>query len=358
MELSRGEASYPSTVSEDPEARETALPGLDSWITPTERFYVRSHFSKIPETDASAWRLRVDGEVERSTELSYEELTSLPARSVVAALECAGNSRSYVTPPAEGISFLHGAVGNAEWTGVPLSVLLSLAGPTPGAMEVLCEGADFGEEEEEGLKLELEYARSLPMTKAMAPETLVAYRMNGELLQPVHGYPVRLIVPGWYGMASVKWLRRVTLLPSPYEGFFQSRRYVYIPSGEAQSKWEPVTSLQVKSLITRPRHGEVVRRGEFTVHGVAWTGQNEITRLELSTDGGQSWREAELFGPQAAGAWRRWRFLWNATRPGHFVLMSRASDSAGNVQPSSIPWNFRGYANNSIHAIAVEVPAG
>jgi DMSO/TMAO reductase YedYZ molybdopterin-dependent catalytic subunit len=339
MESTHGDADTLSTLSEVPDARETALPALDSWITPTERFYARSHFSEIPDADASTWRLTVDGEVERSLDLSFDELASLPARSMVVTLECAGNSRSYLTPPAEGIGFRHGAVGTAEWTGVPLHELLSRAGPKQGAVEALFEGADSGEEEEEGVKLEIDYARSLPLGKALDPDTLVAYQMNGEPLQPVHGYPLRLIVPGWYGMASVKWLRRITVLASPYEGFFQSRRYVYIPNGEAQPTWEPVTSLKVKSLITRPRHGEVVRRGEFTVEGVAWSGG------------------AEIFGPQAAGAWRRWKSEWRPTTPGHFILMCRAVDSGGNTQPANMPWNFRGYANNSIHSIAVEVPA-
>jgi len=346
-----------SVVSEDPACSETALPALDSWITPTERFYIRSHFSEVPNVDVSSWSLKVDGEVERSLDLSFEDLKSLPARSAVVTLECAGNSRSYVTPPAEGLRFGHGAVGNAEWTGVPLHELLSRAGPKKGAVEALFEGTDAGEEEEEGLTLEIEYARSLPMAKAMSDDTLVAYLMNGEPLEPAHGYPVRLIVPGWYGMASVKWLRRVSLLPRPYQGFFQGRRYVNITDGESRSSWEPVKSVGVKSLITRPRHGEVVRQGEFTVHGVAWSGDGAIEGLELSTDGGRSWREAELFGPESAGAWRRWKFPWTPSTPGHFILMSRAVDSAGNTQPASIPWNFRGYANNSIHTIAVEVPA-
>jgi DMSO/TMAO reductase YedYZ molybdopterin-dependent catalytic subunit len=142
-----------STVSNDPAGSETVLPALDSWITPTERFYVRNHFSNVPDADASTWRLSVEGEVEKPLDLGYEELSSLPARTVVATLECAGNSRSYLTPPAEGISFRHGAVGNAEWTGVPLRELLTRAGPKQGTVEVLFEGADSGEEEEEGVKL-------------------------------------------------------------------------------------------------------------------------------------------------------------------------------------------------------------
>ena len=350
------ESIHRRVVSEDPDAREALLPSLNSWTTPTERFYARSHFSDIPQADDS-WRLTVDGEVEHPLDLALSDLLSMPSRTLAATLECAGNSRLYLSPPAEGIGFLHGAVGNAEWTGVPLRDLLSRAAPKPGAVEALFEGADVGEEEEEGETLEVKFARSLPLEKAMHPDTLVAYRMNGEPLLPVHGSPLRLIVPGWYGMASVKWLRRISLLSEPFQGFFQGRRYVYITSGEAQERWEPVTTLKVKSLITRPRHGEVVRRGPYVVEGAAWSGDGPIARVQVSLDGGDDWRDAELFGPEAPGAWRRWRLRWDASTLGHFVLMSKATDSAGNVQPASVPWNFRGYANNAIHSIAVEVAA-
>lgn len=345
-----------NVVSWDPPCSETVLSGLDSWITPIERFYVRSHFSAIPDIDVSSWRLKVEGEVDTSMELSYEDLRSLPTRSLIVTLECAGNSRSYLTPPAEGLRFGHGAVGNAEWTGVPLSELLLRAGPKKEVTEVLFEGADLGEEEEEGLTLQLGYARSLPIEQAMSEDTLVAYLMNGEPLEPSHGCPARLVVPGWYGMASVKWLHRVSLLSRPYQGFFQSRRYVNITDGESLPQWEPVTSVQVKSLITRPRHGEVVSQDQYTVHGVAWSGVGTIKRQELSTDGGRSWQEAELLEPESAYAWRRWKFQWTSLTPGHFILMARATDSTGNTQLATVPWNFRGYANNSIHTIAVEVP--
>ena len=356
MDQSQPDRGGMTVLSEDPACYEAVLPSLDSWITPTERFFTRSHFSDVPQIDVKSWSLRVDGEVDRPLVVGYDELTALPARSHVVTLECAGNSRSYVTPPAEGIRFGHGAVGNAEWTGVPLHALLSLAGPRPEAVDALFEGADVGEEEEEGLTLQIEYARALPLEKAMAGHTLLAYLMNGQPLTPDHGYPVRLIVPGWYGMASVKWLRRISLLARSYHGFFQDRRYIRVMDGESRPDWEPVTSIQVKSLITRPRHGEVVLQGQFTIEGVAWSGEGAIERLEVSADGGRSWRDAELFGPESSAAWRRWRLPWTASTPGHFILMCRATDSAGNTQPDSIDWNFRGYANNSVHTIAVEVP--
>lgn len=344
-------------VSENPDCSEAPLRSLESWITPTSLFFKRSHFDNVPNIDASSWNLKVVGEVEQPLEISYKELISLPSRTSVVTLECAGNSRSYVTPPAEGLSFRHGAVGNAKWTGVPLHDVLSRAKPTKSAVEALFDGADSGMEEEYGLPLELDYSRSLPILEAMSERPLLAYQMNDEPLEPTHGYPVRLIVPGWYGMASVKWLKQINLIPEPYQGFFQSQRYINVKDGKSQTSWEPVSSIQVKSLITNPDHGEVVQKGDFTIQGVAWSGHGTIEMIEVSIDGGRIWEEADLFGPESPGAWHHWKLTRTASSPGHFILMSRATDSAGYTQPHQIAWNFRGYANNSIHTIAIEVPS-
>lgn len=346
-------------LSNDPLCGEVELPFLDSWITPTERFYKRNHFSEIPTLDASQERLVIDGSVGRPTTISYEELLAMPSKEVVATLECAGNSRSYVTPPAEGIQFHHGAVGTARWTGVAAEDLLTAAGISDDAKEVVFEGADSGEEEEEGQTLQIGYARSIPLEKAVSPDTIVAYEMNGAPLEPAHGYPFRLIVPGWYGMASVKWLRRIHVQTNRFTGFFQTRRYVYINEGQADSRdWEPLSTLLVKSLVTRPRHGEVRAPGDYTVEGMVWCGEALIETVEISVDGGRNWGTADLVGPSAENAWRRWEYDWHESRPGHYVLKTRATDSNGNTQPMSIDWNFRGYGNNGIHSIAVEIPAG
>lgn len=353
------ESSQGRTVSDDPLCTETILPHLDAWITPTDHFYIRSHFSDLPDIDSSTYRLLVEGAVHSPLTLSYDELLALPGRETTATLECAGNSRAYVTPPAEGLHFLHGAVGNATWRGVPVSELLARAGLLETAKEVLFEGADVGEEEEEGESLRLSYERSLPIDKAMDRNTIVAYLMNGEPLERAHGYPLRLIVPGWYGMASVKWLRRIQVLEDPFHGFFQNRRYILIDEGVADRlAGKPVTTVRVKSLITRPRHGEVVKSSAYTILGVAWSGEGEITEVEVSTDGGRSWRKAALVGPSLPHAWRQWEYPWKSSNPGHFILTVRATDSSGNTQPARIAWNFRGYANNSVHTIAVEVPKG
>ena len=218
-------------------------------------------------------------------------------------------------------------------------------------------GADYGEEEEAGVAFALRYGRALPLEKALQADTLLAYQMNGAALTPAHGYPLRLIVPGWYGMASVKWLERIEVWDRPFDGFFQKRRYVIINEGlEVSLDRDPVTTLKVKSLITRPRHGEVIKQGPSTIHGLAWSGEGEIEKVEVSTEGGRNWREARLLGQPCPNTWRQWELTWNASQPGHFIFMARAGDTAGNAQPKYIPWNFRGYANNSIHTVAVEVP--
>ena len=342
-------------VTGDSLGKETHLSDLDTWITPTERFYVRSHFPDMPDLSPSTYSLEITGAVDAPFTVGYDELLDMPSVEIVVTMECAGNSRSYVTPPAEGISFKHGAVGTARWKGVPVSSLLRRAGLRDTAREALFEGADMGDEEEEGQTVRLGYARSLPMSDAMSDDTIVAYEMNGEPIEPLHGYPVRLIASRWYGMASVKWLTRIEALEQPYDGFFQKRRYILINEGEtSDDSWEPVSTLRVKSLITHPRHGEVVRVGQYTIRGVAWSGDGDVAKVEASANGGRDWHEVSLVGPSSPTAWRQWEHSWRVDKPGHYILMVRATDSAGNTQPANIPWNFRGYGNNGIHTIAVE----
>ena len=352
------ESSTLVTVAEDPLCKEASLPSLAEWITPTNRFYVRNHFSNVPVLDSSSWRLEVDGQVESTLSLTLDDVKQLPAREMAITMECAGNSRSYVTPPAEGLAFHHGAVSTAMWKGAALKDVLERAGIRESAIAAVFEGADRGTEEEDGVAFELSYRRSLPIAKALDGNTLLAYEMNGQPLTQDHGFPLRLVVPSWYGMASVKWLTRINLTGQAFDGFFQQRRYIMINEGQEDSlEREPVTELRVKSLIVSPRHGEVINDSSYAIRGFAWTGQGEIAGVEVSADGGRTWQEAALLGESAPNAWREWRLEWATPAPGHYVLKSRATDTAGNTQPEAIPWNFRGYANNSIHTIAVEVPA-
>jgi DMSO/TMAO reductase YedYZ molybdopterin-dependent catalytic subunit len=351
------ESSTLIKVSEDPLCRESTLTSLNTWITPTDHYYIRSHFSEIPKLDRSTWRLAIDGQVRQPLNLSFADILDIQSREIVTTMECAGNSRSYVTPPAEGLAFRHGVVGTARWKGVPLDALLMRAGLKDAAVDVMFEGSDHGREEENGVTFDLNYRRSLPLKKAQHPDTLLAYEMNGQALTPHHGFPLRLVVPRWYGMASVKWLTRIQVLAQPFEGFFQKRRYVIINEGtEYPLERAPVAALKVKSLIVSPRHGEVIQPGPFTCRGFAWSGEGEVKRVEVSTDGGLGWQDAALLGESVPNAWRQWEFIWQTSPPGHFIFMVRATDSTGSTQPRSINWNFRGYANNAIHTIAIEVP--
>ncbi|MBM3926675.1 MAG: sulfite oxidase [SAR202 cluster bacterium] len=344
-------------VSEDPFCREARLGTLDSLITPTERFYIRNHFHEVPDIDPRDYRLTIDGLVRKPLSLSLDDLTAMPSTDLVVTLECAGNSRSFITPPAEGLAFKHGAISTAQWRGVSLASVLNNAGLKDGIKEVVFHGADHGEEEEHGRKLDIDYGRSLPLEIALDPNIILAYEMNGQPLTPGHGFPLRLVVPGWFGMASVKWLTNIHPTDEPYHGFFQKRRYVYINEGtENVAERQPVSALKVKSLITHPRHGEVIQPGPYTVRGFAWSGAGEVAKLDVSVNGGKSWRKAKLERAANSGAWQPWELPWQATDPGHYVFMARATDSAGNVQPRTVPWNFRGYANNAIHTIAIEVP--
>ena len=344
-------------VSEDPVCRESALTSLDSWITPTERFYVRNHFSDIPKVDPSTWRLAIDGEVRQPLSLSFSDILAMPSKELTMTMECAGNSRSYVTPPAEGLIFRHGAVSTARWKGVPLNSVLERVGVSDAAVEVVFQGADYGEEEEDGVAFDLAFRRSLPLDKALHPDTLLAYEMNDQVLTAAHGFPLRMVVPRWYAMASVKWLTHINVLDRPFHGFFQQRRYVMINEGREDSlDRQPVTALKVKSLITSPRHGEVIQPGTCTIRGFAWSGEGDVEKVEVCPDGGRNWQGATLLGESEPNAWRQWELDWQASQPGHYILMARATDSEGNTQPNTIPWNFRGYANNGVHTIAVEVP--
>ncbi len=274
----------------EPENLEFPFSTLDSFITPNEKFFIRSHFA-IPKLETDSWRLKIEGAVDQALEINYDELLSMPSRTIVAMLECAGNSRVFLVPQANGTQWELGAVGNAEWTGVPLKAVLERAGLHPDAVEVVLEGADTGESKEEpktsGI---IHFARSLPLGKALDPEVLLVYRMNGVQLPQFHGFPVRAIVPGWYSMASVKWLTRIVVTTRPFNGYFQSSEYSYWTRSNELPTLMPVTEIEIKAAIARPAMHEVVpANADYRMHGAAWTGESEVTKVEVSIDGGQTW---------------------------------------------------------------------
>jgi DMSO/TMAO reductase YedYZ molybdopterin-dependent catalytic subunit len=289
-------------------------------------------------------------------------LRSFPPVTHRVTMECAGNGRARLTPRPVSQPWLVEAVGTADWTGVPLRTLLAEAGIEPDAVEAVFTGADHGVER----GVEQDYQRSLPLEDATAddPEVLVAYEMNGAPLPPQHGHPLRLVVPGWYGMAHVKWLRDIALTSTPFTGFQQAVAYRYRQSPDDLG--DPVTRIAPRALMIPPGFPDfmsrtrVVRPGTVQLEGRAWSGHAPVTKVEVSTDDGASWQEAELALPEgpdgddgrAGWAWRSWRTTWSAT-PGTHVLSARATDAAGHSQPLAQPWNRGGFGNNLVQRIAV-----
>ena len=335
---------------------ETPFEKLDSFITPTESFYVRTHFP-IPSIDKDAWWLRIEGEVEKPFAINYEELLDLEWKTIPATLECAGNNRSFLEPKVKGVQWGLGAVGTAEWTGVPLSILLDRAGVKANASEIILEGADGGVlEDPKSPPGELRFARSIPVEKARR-DVLLAYKMNGIDLPAEHGFPVRAIVPGWYAMASVKWLQRIIVADQPFTGYYQTIDYAYWERREAIAELTPLTKMQVKAQISKPSQDEIIPANSLVcVQGVAWTSDGKIAKVELSVDGGLTWSEAKLLGEPKPNVWQLWEFNWQTpAAAGKQTLIARATDSFGRTQPSQRDRDHGNYMINHLLPIAVEV---
>jgi DMSO/TMAO reductase YedYZ molybdopterin-dependent catalytic subunit len=341
---------------ESPLNLEMPFSTLDSFITPTKSFYVRTHFP-IPAIDRDAWWLHVEGEVEKPFALNYEELLALSSVTASVTLECAGNSRNFLEPKVKGVQWRLGAVGTAEWIGVPLSILLDRAGVKPNACEVILEGSDCGTlAEPKSPPGELNFARSIPLEKARR-DVLLAYKMNGDDLPPEHGFPMRAIVPGWYAMASIKWLQRIIVTNRPFTGYYQTIDYAYWCRWEEIAELTPLSEMQVKAEIARPAEGETVPANtSVRVSGAAWACDAEITKVELSTDGGATWKEAKLLGESQPNAWRLWEFDWQAPpAAGTQTLIVRATDSLGRTQPVHRDEDRGTYMINHLLPITVEV---
>jgi DMSO/TMAO reductase YedYZ molybdopterin-dependent catalytic subunit len=328
---------------------ETPAPALGGQVTPIAQFYRRNHFP-IPVLDAATWRLGVSGMVERPLSLSLHELTQLPAETTVVTLECAGNGRDQFRPPTPGVQWSNGAVGTAEWTGARLADVLERAGIRHGAREVIFVGADRGTVE--GSRRPIRFERSLTVADALECGALLAYGMNGEPLPARHGYPVRLVVPGWYAVASVKWLTDIQVADQPFDGFFQSVHYVYERDRGAPGSAEPVRLQQVRALITRPGSGQDLACGGLLVRGVAWSGAAPIERVEVSVAAGP-WQKARLVGTAPPSGWQQWEFLATGLAPGEVSLRARATDMVGQAQPERPEWNRLGYCANFVHEVRV-----
>jgi DMSO/TMAO reductase YedYZ molybdopterin-dependent catalytic subunit len=341
--------------SEEPLNLEMPFENLDGFITPTKSFYVRTHFP-IPKIDKNRWRLRVEGEVERPFEINYGELIKLESQKIPVTLECAGNNRNFLDPKVKGVQWGLGAVGNAEWTGVPLSILLDRAGIKPSAREIILEGADRGKlEDPKSPAGEIKFSRSIPLEKAR--DVLLAYKMNDVDLPAEHGFPVRAIVPGWYAVASIKWLQRIVVTDKPFHGYYQTLDYAFWKRRGDNAELVPLSEMQIKAEIARPGEGETVpANSNVRVHGAAWTGNGEITKIEISSDDGATWNEAKLLDESKPNAWRLWEFNWKTpARPGKVTLIARATDSKGRAQPIERDQDRGTYMINHLLPITVEI---
>src|SRR5437868_4293907 len=342
-------------IHPDPFNAEAPPEALTTDITPTELHYVRSNFA-VPVHDG---RLEVSGAVDNPTTLTLDDLRAMPAVEHVVTLECAGNGRLEMRPLPVGEPWGDYAVSTARWTGALLHEVLERAHPAADGIEVQFTGADRGAYLlqpvlPETNKNDLTFMRSLPLAHAADPaaEILIAYEMNGEPLSPDHGAPFRLIVPHWFAVASVKWLRHIDVLTEPHVGEFQTGHYIY--------EWpdrphEPVALMRVRARITDPAPGTTIPAGTYTVRGKAWSGTGPVTQVDVSLTGEGDWHPAELEPPNGPYHWQDWSFDWEATTAGRSSLRARATDAAGNVQPEVPPWNRLGYGNNAVEVIYVDV---
>ena len=317
-------------VRDDPLCAESPLELQEGIITPTSRFYVRNNFP-IPRPPTG---LTVTGALASPQTLNLHALRRLPRRRLTVTLECAGNGRAFMHPAVPGEPWKLGAVSTAEWEGVPLAAVLERARPLSQAVEILFVGADG-------------FARSLPMEQARDDHILLVDTMNDAPLTPEHGAPLRLLVPGWYGMASVKWLVRIEALRTPFRGHFQVERYVI---GD-----QPVRAIQPRAVILHPSEGARVPSRRQSVRGLAWAGVARISSVSISDDAGASWTEARLIGTSQKYAWTEWEARWQPRAPGQAILMARAVDCDGRQQPLKPVWNALGYANNGVLPVRVAV---
>ncbi len=334
---------------------ETPVEAFDRFLTPNHLFFVRSHFGP-PATTLSPWKFEVDGLVDRPASMSLDDLRSrFETVTLPAVLQCSGNGRAYFKPTIAGVGWDRGAVGNAEWTGVRLIDLLNQAGIKPDAAHVQLHGADLPPNPKTPA-----FFRSIPLARALDPSTIVATHMNGEPLPRLHGGPLRLIVPGWAGNHWIKWLRKVTVSRDEAPGFYQQTGYKIpkVPTPPdvmlKPSDVVPVTTLNVKSLIARPLEGATLPAGRVEVRGVAWTGDGTVEKVEVATGPDGPWQLANLEGPDQAGTWRTWTLPWDA-KPGKQTLRVRATDSNGQTQGETTPWNKSGYLWNGIDQVSCEV---
>jgi DMSO/TMAO reductase YedYZ molybdopterin-dependent catalytic subunit len=345
-----------NVLSTRPEDLEMPLSGFVDYITPIEHFFVRTHVY-VPTVNLNEWRLNVDGEVGTPLTLTMEDLRKLPSVELVSVVECAGNGRGFIDPPVPGLQWTNGSVGNGRWRGVRLADVLKRAGIKDSGKEVLFNGADVP------IGAMQDFRRSITVKKALDSNTLLAYEMNGVALPVKHGFPLRVVAPGWASDSWVKWLTNITVLDKEFDGFWMKNAYrkpdhpVAPGTALAPEKMIPVTSLRVKSVIATPIDGASVRIGDsVTVQGVAWSGDTgPVTSVNVSTDGGRSWKPAGLGADKSQFGWRQWSFAFRPDRESYYNVMARATDASGDTQPFTQEWNPSGYGWNVVQRVGVNV---
>lgn len=350
--------AFPGMIVREREPVNLEMPfaTLDSFLVPTERFFVRNHFP-VPKVESDKWVLRVEGAVEKTLDLTLADLAAMPKTNRPVTLECAGNGRVFLTPRARGVAWQLGAVGNAEWGGVSLHAVLERAGVKSGAVEVVFEGADSGSINDDPKSPgPIHFTRSVPLAKCrQADGVILATTMNGKALTSNHGAPLRAVVAGWYGMASVKWLKRLIVVDRAFHGWWQSFDYTYHRRDHGLPVTVAIGEMRIKSAIARPVAGDVLKAGAAQrIAGAAWSGEADITKVEVSTDGGSTWREAKLREPAQRYAWRLWDLDWTPTA-GRYSLVSRATDSRGHVQPERRDPDSRAYMIHHLIPTEIEV---
>jgi sulfane dehydrogenase subunit SoxC len=325
-------------------------------ITPIGLHYLLIHYD-IPFVDASTWELSVGGRLRRPLRLGLDEIKARPSVTIPVTLECAGNGRARLSPRPQSQPWLGEAVGTAEWTGTPLGPILADAGLLDEGAHVVFTGLDRGVQG----GIDQVYERSLPLAEARRSEVLLAYAINGQTLPPQHGFPLRLIVPGWYGMTNVKWLRSITVVNGPFDGYQQARAYHFRRTDKDAG--EAVTRMLPRALMVPPGVPDFMSRARFVapgmhrIEGRAWSGRAPVAKVEFSDDGGVSWVEAALGDPVSVYAWLGWTHQWRATTTGDHELCVRATDAEGNTQPPEQNWNLEGVQNNAIQRVRVTVGA-
>ena len=339
-----------------PLAAETPLQSITTWITPNDRFPIlNSIAANHPTIEPADWRLSVGGLVGKQLTMTYEQLRNLPSRRITSIVECAGNSRNAMSPPLARSFLNNGYVGNAEWKGTPLRLVLEQAGLKPGAVEIILEGADRGTAPY--APQEVNFAKSVPVAKALDRDTLLVYEMNGVPVPREYGGPVRAIIPGWYGTYQVKWLSRIEVIDRTFDGVFMTKNWRVRRKQNGSVREEPVSLIGVKSLITNIAPGARLGAGAQVIRGVAWSGGNDIKSVSVSTDGGTTWRPAQLHGQHARYAWRLWELPWRPKAAGGYTLMARATDMKGVAQPLAYDLELNGFEVNHVQSVKVEVAA-